>query len=57
MQVSSLMFEPTTLNDVLIEPLLQMLSGGMLVSGAVLLVLGVSYFDTCNTQSSCLAAP
>jgi len=43
MQVSSLMFEPTALNDVLIDPLLQMLSGGILVSGAVLLVLGVSY--------------
>ncbi len=57
MQVSSLMFEPTALNNVLIEPLLQMLSGGMLVSGAVLLVLGVSYLATCNSQSSCLAAP
>ena len=51
------MFEPTALNNVLIEPLLQMLSGGMLVSGAVLLVLGVSYLATCNSQSSCLAAP
>ena len=42
MQLSSLLFKNTALNDVLVEPLLQMLSGGMLVSGAVLLVLGVS---------------
>ena len=55
MQVSSLIFEPSALNDVLIEPLFQMFSGGMLVSGAVLLVLGVSYADLGSTQELTLA--
>ena len=36
------MFEPETRIDVLIEPLLQLHSGGMLVGGAVSLVLAVS---------------
>ena len=41
MQVSSVVFEASALNDVLIEPLLQLLSGQMLISGTVSFVLGV----------------
>ena len=40
-QMSNMLFEPIALNDVLVEPLLQILSGEVIVAGACSMVLGV----------------
>jgi hypothetical protein len=39
--MSNMLFEPIALNDVLVEPLLQLLSGEVIVAGACSMVLGV----------------